>query len=67
MSTFDKIILIYIHNGATADITPSSQRPREEIFKMNRLCNRSSIGSAKPTIGCENQAIQADSVGAIID
>ena len=23
---------------------------------MNRLCNRSSIGSAKPMIGCENRA-----------
>ena len=52
-------ILIYISNGVMVDINPSSHRPCAKFSKqrpMNRLCNRSSIGSAKPALRCENRA-----------
>ena len=45
-----------------ADITSSSHRHVRKFSKwhpVNRLCNRSSIGSAKPMIGSENQADSA--------
>ena len=62
MSIFDK--LIYIPNGVIVDITTSSHRPCAEISKwhpMNRLCDRSSIGSVEKIEPIPNATVSSPS------